>query len=172
MKQTSWFKRGKEAFGGDLLTTRAERARRRPLSTTHTMHLVLRSSQAKGDWSFRKHAAVINRLLRKYADKFGVRIISFANVGNHLHLQVKLSNRHVYPAFIRALTGGIALAITGANKFRKLSQRFWDRRPYTRIVIGYRAIRILRDYIGINTLEGAGWEREQAEFHIHCVSSG
>lgn len=171
MKQMDWFKRGKEAFGGDLLTTRAERARRRPLSTKQSMHIVLRSTQAKGEWSFRKQPQLIERLIHKYAKRYGVKVFSFANVGNHIHMHVRLGSRFTYPAFIRALTGAIALAVTGANKFRKLTRRFWDRRPFSRIVTSYRAFRNMQDYVRINKLEGDGWERDEAEFHVRANSA-
>lgn len=161
-------KKEKEFFGGSRLTTRTERARRRPLSTKETMHLVLRSSQAKGDWSFRKkgNPAKIENLLRKYAKKYGVTLLSFANVGNHLHVHLKLGSRFTYPAFIRALTGAIAMTITGASKLRKLTKKFWDYRPYSRVVKSRRGYLTLRDYVQVNRLEGDGWQRDYAEFFV------
>lgn len=166
MKQMDWFKREKEAYGGDLLTKRKERARPRPLSTKDSMHIVLRSTLATGNWSFRKRPQLIERLIYKYAKKYGVKVYEFANVGNHIHMHVKLGNRFTYAAFIRALTGAIALAVTGANKFKKLARRFWDRRPYTRIVKSRRAVLNLRDYMEINELEGDGCPRQDAEAAI------
>lgn len=130
------------------------------------MHIVLRSTQAKGDWSFRKHRKTISALLQKFTNKFGVKLHSFANVGNHLHLHVRLGNRFAYPAFIRALTGAIALAVSGANKFKRLKKRFWDRRPFTRLVQSYAAFRRLENYVKINGLEGSGWTRAEAEFYV------
>lgn len=163
MKQLDWLRREKEAYGGDLLTKRKERERPRPLSTKHPMHIVLRSTQASGDWSFRKRPQVIERLIYKYARKHGVKVHAFANVGNHIHMHVKLGNRFTYPAFIRALTGAIALAVTRASKLKKLVKSFWDRRPYTRIVKSRRAVLNLRDYIEINRMEGEGAGREAVE---------
>ena len=118
----------------------------------------------------RKKRHLIAHLLDKYATKYGVEVLAFANVGNHLHLHCKLGNRFAYPAFIRALTGAIALAVTGANKFKKLAKRFWDRRPFTRIVRGRAAYRRVQDYVGINLLQGAGWAREQAEFVVRAAA--
>lgn len=77
------------------------------------MHLVLRSTQAVGEWSFRRQPELIKRLIYKDANKIGVKVHGIANVGNHLHLHVKLTHRFTYDRFIRALTGAIALAITG-----------------------------------------------------------
>ena len=168
MKQLQMLKREKEFFGGRRLTTRAERARPRPLSTKYSMHVVLRSSQAKGEWSFRKkgNPEKIKLILHRYAAKYGVTLYSCANVGNHLHLHLKLANRHTYPAFIRSLTAALVLAITGASKLQKLGRKFWDYRPYTRIVKGRRGFLGLNDYIAVNQLEGLGWKRDYSAFFI------
>src|SRR3954468_22986126 len=101
--QLKLLKNSPKAYGGDLLKTRKGRAHGRPLDTQNTMHLVLRSSKAKGEQSFyriensRKVWGIVERFSRKY----GIRILSFANVGNHLHLQIKLANRFTYRPFIR-----------------------------------------------------------------------
>ena len=133
------------------------------------MHLVLRSSQATKEWSFKKkgNERKIEEILKRFSHKYGVRVLSLANVGNHLHLQIKLSNRFTYKAFIRAITGAIAMAITGRsrwseNKEKKL--KFWDYRPFTRVVQGYRALLTLRDYIEINKIEGYGHKKGEARF--------
>jgi REP element-mobilizing transposase RayT len=188
------------AYGGLLLKTRAGRLRGRPLSTKETMHLVLRSSKAKGDWSFRKprNATQVNRIIDKFSVAYGVRVISMANVGNHLHLQIKLSNRFGYVPFIRAVTAAIAMAVTGRNRWsiansgggteplyadqisatcsnpHRLSakgskqEKFWDCRPFTRVIEGFRAVLTLRDYIRINQLEGAGNRRLDARFMLQA----
>jgi hypothetical protein len=52
MKQAELFSKQQKAYGGKLLQTRRGRAHGRPLSTKHSMHLVLRSSLAKGTLSF------------------------------------------------------------------------------------------------------------------------
>src|SRR5438477_6926726 len=97
----------------------------RPLDTSNTMHLVLRSEMATGDWSFKKprNEAKIRQIAEKFSQKFGVRIISLANVGNHLHFHIKLSNRFTYRPFIRALTAAIAMAVTGASRWQTMRER-------------------------------------------------
>lgn len=175
MKQLKLLANEPNAYGGELLKTRKGRARGRPLATKHSMHLVLRSSKATGAWSFRRagNRRKIDALLLKFSRRFAIRILSMANVGNHLHLHIQLTNRMTYRPFIRALTGAIAMAITGANKWtRKQGPRvkFWDYRPYTRVVIGFKAVLNLRDYIRINVLEGFGHIRSDAEFFIRRKS--
>jgi REP element-mobilizing transposase RayT len=165
-KKTTQFKLLKDqpkAYGGTLFTTRKARSQPRPLDTRNTMHLVLRSSKAKGEWAFWRanHKAVIAKIINHFARKNGVKILSLANVGNHLHIHLKLSSRFTYPAFIRAITSAITTSITGCSKIARLkkvaSDRFWDYRPFTRVIVGgYKALAYMRDYMFINQLEGLG----------------
>jgi hypothetical protein len=89
-------------------------------------------------------------------------------VGNHLHFQIKLGNRYLYAPFIRALTGSITMAVTRVSRWKKPEAKitFWDRRPFTRIVVGLKAILSLRDYIAVNQLEGYGRSRQEARFIV------
>jgi hypothetical protein len=116
MKQYQLLKDSPKAYGGDLLKTRKGRSEGRPLDTKNTMHLILRSTKAIGPWSFwkPKNKNEIRRITSKFSQKYGIKIISMANVGNHLHFQIKLTNRFTYKPFIRAMTSAIAMAVTGA----------------------------------------------------------
>jgi hypothetical protein len=97
-----------------------------------------------------------------------VRILSLANLGNHLHFQLKLTNRHTYRPFIRGLTSAIAMAVTGWSRWNLPPQgaRFWDYRPFTRVVPGRQGFLTLRDYIQLNRLEGRGCSRAQARWIV------
>ena len=159
-----------KAYGGTLLKTRKGRSQSRPLDTKHTMHLILRSLRATGEWSFwkPKNKNEIKRIVSKFSTKYGIKILSLANVGNHLHFQIKLTNRYTYKPFIQAITSAIAMAVTGASRINPLKKeakdRFWERRPFTKVVMGFKAFLNLRDYIEINRLEGFGFTRPQARF--------
>ena len=189
-KQLTLIRAGKtkfsKAYGGDLLKTREGRSKPRPISDRKTMHLVLRSTQARGEWSFKRprNERSIANYITKFSKKYGVRIMSLANVGNHLHLQIKLGNRHTYAPFIRAVTGAIARHVMMASRPEMTSwtngphqkMPFWDRRPYTRIVESFKAILNLRDYIQINRLEGYGYSRGEARYLVkikgqHSISA-
>lgn len=154
------------AYGGDLLKTRKGRKHGRPIDTRNTMHLVLRSTKAVGDWSFLrpKNKKRIIEILKKFTAKYGIKIISFANVGNHLHLHIKLSNRYTYAPFIRAVTGAIMMVVTGINRWKpsKIKERFWNCRPFTCVVKSLRAFLNLRNYIRTNELEALGFPRAVA----------
>jgi putative transposase len=182
-KQTDMLPKYQNAYGGELRNTRKGRSGPRALSTKDTMHLVLRSSLAQGPWSFRRNDGKIKATVKKFTHKYGVKLISLANAGNHLHMQIQITNRHTYRAFITALTSTLALVVTGASfkcsmkdrakdlgiavgNIQKKILRFWDYRPFTRIVRGYKALLNLKDYIEINRLEVRGYDRNQARFLI------
>ncbi len=168
-KQTEFFKKQTKAYGGSLLKTRKGRSQGRPLDTKNTMHLILKSSQAKGEWSFKKpeNDKNIRNIIEKFSVKYGVKILSLANVGNHLHFHLKLNNRYTYRAFIRALTSAIAMAVTKASRIKPLSKKFWDYRPFTRVIVGFRTLLTLKDYIFINQLEGIGHSRTEARWILN-----
>ncbi len=171
-KQMSFFEPSERAYGGILLKKRKARQEGRPLSTKHTMHLVLRSTMALGQYSFLspKNSSAIQRVLKKFALKYFVELKSVANVGNHIHIHLKLNKRVTYDPFIRAITSAIAMAVAKPNRLQSLKEKgikkFWDYRPFTRIIIGKRAYLILRDYLKINELEGQGFNRSTAQAFV------
>jgi hypothetical protein len=131
------------------------------------MHLIFKSSLAKGSWSFRyrSNAARIEALIVREAARFGVQLIRYSNNFNHLHLHVKFGSRELYKKFVKSVSGQVAMLITGACKSRSLrallvaksgaskSIKFWDARPFTRIIRGWRGFKIADDYVRLNQLE-------------------
>lgn len=152
---------------GGILRTKAKNRRARPLSHKDSMHLVMRSSQAKSELSFRnpRHFKKLGIFIQNFSQKKGVQIISLANVGNHLHFHIKITNRTLYKAWIRGLSSAIAMLVAGRKKLIELKQEkktFWDYRPFTRVIRSFKAILNLKDYIEINQFEGLGMPRTQA----------
>ena len=179
--QVKMFGKEKSDYGGRLLNTRKGRSCPRPVAVKNSMHLVLRSSKAVEQWSFKKkgNEAKVVHLIKKFSKKYGVKIHSFANVGNHLHFHLKLSSRYTYAPFIRALTASIAMAVTGMSRWNKLNSRelsnkfkFWDYRPFSRIIETFREFLSLSYYIRINELEGIGCSRVEAKMILINLESG
>jgi len=154
-KQISLFKKQKLEYGGELFKTRKGRSGPRPLDTKNTMHLVLRSSKAKGEWSFRepKNYKKIKGLIERFSTKHAIKILSYAINYNHIHFHFKLANRYTYKKFIRALTAAIMMAVTKVSRWNKIKEKFWDLRPFTRVIVGFKAFLDMKDYIEINQLE-------------------
>ena len=164
-KQLALLKKESASYGGVLRNTRAGRSKARVLGVKHTMHLVLRSSKAKGLWSFARpeHRNRIRTIILKHAGRQHIQIISLANVGNHLHLHLKLPSRQAYFPFIRAITGAIALVVTKASKLAPIvkahKDRFWDHRPFSTLITSFRHRLNMKDYMRVNELEGYGYPR-------------
>ncbi len=162
MKPQSLFKnfdyKANKAFGGNLL--KGNPRTKRPVSTKKPMHVVLRSSFAKGSFSMQqsKNKQRIQVTLKSLSNRFGVKVYRFANSGNHLHLLVMPVSRQAYLHFIRALSGIIARIVLNAERgSASLIDQFWDARPFTRIVEWGREFSKVREYIELNVLEAIGF---------------
>jgi putative transposase len=178
--------RSKLSFGGSLLT-KSKNRHARPVSTKESMHLVLKSSKAKGRYSLRHSANSIKvrAIVENNCAKYGVQLIKFSNNFNHLHLLLKFPSRPLYLKFIRSITAQIAMAVTSSNKAKSLKSifgesGFWDFRPFSRIVKGFRGFKVTNNYVRLNQLEAEGIIPKRsgrfrclkdAEFHLFKTSS-
>ena len=134
-KQLSLFKdKIKPYFGGSMLKGNAKV--RRPLTSKQAIHLVLKSELAKGEKSFlrKSNSKKIDRVIREQADRWGIKLYHLINVGNHIHLVIKIGDIHYFRPFICAITGVIARHITGAEKGAAKLIKFWQARPFTRLI--------------------------------------
>lgn len=169
MKQQSLFdqkpKRGRKAkiphghFGGMYLKGYNPKGKR-PMDSKKALHLVLRSTKATGVRSFKsqKFAAKIWEIISRSAEKNGINIYEYANSGNHLHLLLRAKNRDEYQAFIRTITGLIARLVGKSERGAPLKEKFWDGRPFSRIVsFAAKEFRAVKSYLLRNTLEALGW---------------
>lgn len=154
-KQYSFFKPVTPAFGGTL--QKGKRKTFRPIDPKATIHLVLKSSRAKGEWSLlsRRHKIKIQDLMQKLAKENGIKVYQFANVGNHLHLLVQTRTRAGFQKFLRVFSGRIAMMITRAKKGNPQG-KFWDELAFSRIVQWGKDFTRLTRYFLKNQLEGLG----------------
>jgi REP element-mobilizing transposase RayT len=157
-------------YGGRLRNTRYGRSRPRPLSNRQSMHLILKSSKAKGAYCLRegdrgRNFHKIQRILDKFSRKYRVKIHRRANVGNHLHLHVELADLASYNPFIRAITAAIAMAVTKSSRWKKGRGKFWDLRPFTHLVATKLGFQRVNRYIKINQYEPV-FGRRQAELIV------
>ena len=145
-------------FGGSLCGKSHPKGKR-SISTRLPMHVVIRSEKARGERSMRASAERMRRvdaIVRGEAKRFGVRVIEFSNVGNHCHMLLKAFNRRLFISFLRSMTSRLARLLTGARRGRPAEGKFWDFRPFTRVVESHRGYRIARDYVLKNRLEAEG----------------
>ena len=144
-------------FGGSLLKQSHAKVAR-PLTSKQATHFVMTSKYAQGSRSLLKHDRWIKNLSYKLARKRGIKIYKISNNGRTLSILLKFSKRKQFLAFSRALSGLIARKTLNAEKGRARrydtayknehgpnskrlngliiakGERFWDQRPFTRIV--------------------------------------
>jgi len=144
-------------FGGSL--NKGNPRDSRPISTKRPMHLVMRSTLARGEKSFLRPARAkhIKNLVQRLAQGNGVKVYRFANSGNHLHMIVLPKSRDGFNAFIRAISGLIARITLGVERGRALGLKFWDARPFTRILEWGKDYTHACRYLLQNTLEALGF---------------
>lgn len=159
-------------FGGRLL--KGNPKSKRPLSTKEAIHLVLKSKQATGPRSMllRKNRSTLESIVRKTAQACFVSVYHFVNVGNHLHLVIRVKDLRSYRKFIRAISGLIARHVMGterggglkfvpenmrrdlgdwkkAEKAEKkdASASFWIARPFTRLIAWGKDFQNVKKYM-------------------------
>lgn len=145
-----------KSFGGDLLKKSNPKGKR-PITTKRSMHLVMRSSLAKGNKSLLKNEKQIRFILTNQSTRFGVKIYKYANAGNHLHMIIRPSSRKAFHKFIKAVSGLIARLILKAERGQPVKQQFWDQRPFTRIIEWGREFTTVSSYLTQNILEAIGF---------------
>jgi REP element-mobilizing transposase RayT len=119
----------------------------------------MRSSLAQGERSFlnKNNARQVRAIIDRQAKRFGLRIYEFSLVANHFHLLARIKSRQSFLAFLRAISGLIARAILGAERGAAKNLKFWDARPFTRIVEWGQAFRIARQYLLAGSTDAIGF---------------
>lgn len=138
------------AHGGSLAHGR--RKEKRPLSFKRPIHLVLRSEKARGALSLLRHERVVDALLRRQARRHHVRIQHYVNVGNHLHIKLRVYSRESFAAFLKSFSALLARRVTGARRGRALGS-FWDGLAFTRVLYHRIEEKFLAHYFTANSIE-------------------
>ncbi|MGZ3721665.1 MAG: hypothetical protein ACXVA9_01960, partial [Bdellovibrionales bacterium] len=94
----------------------------------------------------------VQKIIKDKAKKFGVSIADQANVGNHIHLKIRITSREGFQKFLKAITTLIARKVTGARKGKPFG-RFWQNLAFTRVLKSYTEELNLRGYFEANRAE-------------------
>ncbi len=96
--------------------------------------MTLKSTHMVGEVSlFRKeNRELFVGILKTLSEKYHIKIMEYKLVGNHIHLLFKITCRSLYRKFIRCLTGQFAKKMI--QKYGLKVKRFFDERPFTRVV--------------------------------------
>ena len=134
--------------------SKGKRKLKRPLATKQWMHLVLSSGVARCKLSMlaRDNAKWIDQLLKSKAKKFAVEIKDFVNMGNHIHLQIRITNRKAFQNFLRSITSLIARHVTGARKGVSFG-KFWKDLAFTRVMTSFLELSQLEKYFMGNRVQ-------------------
>ena len=122
------------------------------------MHVTIRSSFAKGKWSFLhpNQASYIRALVPALAKQCHVQLYRWSQNSNHLHMLIRAGTRGGFKRFLRVLSSRIAQRITGSRKGKTFGRRFFDFIPFTRIIEWGRDFKEVVAYVYKNTLEATG----------------
>lgn len=165
MRQNKQLKLGlkneKLEFGGGKFRTYNPNAAR-PIAAKVPIHVVMRSPMAKGHLSLLFFDKEIRGILVKHSKKLGIRIYDLANAGNHLHFICYLPRPSSWKVFIRSVTGLIARLVLSAERGSAVGAKFWEGRPWTRILMWGKAFKAAKDYLGLNKIEALGFTRSTA----------
>lgn len=147
------FSKPDSRFGGSL-TDSSNPKTKRPLDSKKPIHLIFKANRSV--LRLPKTFSRVESLLEQKAKKYGVKIYKKANVGNHIHLVVRMTNRKLWNGFIRDFTSRLAHELRSLGIVAK-KQKLWKHRPFTRIVQGWqKAYKSVLDYIYLNQLEADG----------------
>ena len=75
-------------FGGDL--GKGKRKEKRVLAHNRLIHVVVRSPMARGKRSMLFKEQQVEKIVRHHAAKQHIKVHDYANVGNHLHLLIRI----------------------------------------------------------------------------------
>ena len=175
-RQTSFFESKSEhsssriSHGGDQIKGR--RKIYRPLNPKKPLHVIFKSSHAKGRLSLRgKNQIATQKIVESTASKHGIKLHRFINVGNHLHIFASFKKREDMQVFLRIVGGLTARLATGARKGKAFGKRFWDFLVFTRIITGRRDVMTMHKYMNKNDVEVelGGAFRYAMELHEKAV---
>lgn len=154
LEQSSLLKLSRELRHGGCIG-KGRRKGARPLERRKLIHLVMRSKKARGKYSLKglQREQQIHSLVYQQATRYGVRIASFANVGNHLHILLRFQSRHLFQNWLKLITGKIARLVTQARKGQAFG-RFWDGLAFTRLIKSRTDGERVLSYVMANSFEG------------------
>ena len=162
-RQSSFFKSSQSRFqhGGELRRKRAGRGKR-PLSTKDSLHVVFKMNRTVYKRGLRhpKSFALSKRVIDRYAKRFFIKIIQLSIQGNHIHILIRAHRRSLFHHFFRVVAGqiaqGLGPSVTDTPKERQKREKFWEFRPFSRVVRGWTAEKTVRNYLQLNEKEARG----------------
>ena len=174
-QQLSIFKLEKGLTCGGTLRKKRKGRKARPLSTKEPLHVVFKINRRRlrfGNLRSPKNFALAKGVCQQYARKFFIKIEQVSIQGDHCHLLLRTSRRSNFHFFFRVVAGQIAQRLENEGLLKPVTDTpkgackkgtgLWKYRPFSRVVRGWRAFKIVRDYIQLNEKEALGVIRFQS----------
>jgi len=157
--------------GGELRQKRKGR-KARPLSTKAPLHLVFKAQRSNLRRGYRSPLGfyICNTVIKRYAKRFFVKIEQQAICNDHIHLLVRFSKRSLGQHFLRVVAGQIAQQLEKNGFLVTDTQSVWKYRPFSRVIVGYRAYVTVKNYVRLNEKEARG-EIEYSKQRLKGLSS-
>jgi len=143
---------------GGVLRQKRRGRKARPLSTRAPLHLVFKADRKNLRNGYRSPLgfAICQRILKKYAKRFFVKIEQQAVCNDHIHLLVRFSKRSLGQHFLRVVAGQIAQQLEKNGFLVTDTQSVWKHRPFSRVIQGWRPYLMLKNYVRLNEKEASG----------------
>jgi len=134
VKQSEWIPKKiiASSFGGAMTKSNPKGAR--PFSSSLAVHVVFKSSLAKGGLSFFRHKKFFNHLIKRQSELHRIQIHAWQIVGKHVHFVIRAKRRRSLQAFMRAFSGISARYFLKAERGKPKGKTFWDYRPFSTLV--------------------------------------
>lgn len=113
--------------------------------------------------------------MKRYAEKFYIKIEQITYQHDHIHLIVRSSRRSGFQNFFRVFAGQIAQSLkvtdtpemsgNGASAAKDEDKKIvlWAGRPFSRIIVGWLNHKTLKNYLVLNELEVTGTLKYQKQ---------
>ena len=137
MQQLPLFKNNDLKFHGGNIN-KGQRKIRRPLSSRHPIHLVLKANK---QLNLFEEFEQIKYLINKYSWKFHIKVYDLSIQKDHIHLLIKIEERESYMKFNRSLCGVLA---------RQYGKGIWKLTPFTRVMSWGKDFQAVKKYIQKN----------------------
>jgi len=148
----------------------------RPVSSREPLHVVFKAEKSRlrlRSLRSSRSFLIVNNVVQLYAAKFGVQVEQISIQNDHVHLLLRAHRCSRFVDFFRTVTGQIAQRLeregllAGFNQpaatvtdtpsaDSKKGTGLWKHRPFSRVVRGWRAYKIAKNYIQLNEQEARG----------------
>ena len=106
-----------------------------------------------------KNRRAVDAIIKGQAKRWGLRLYRYENVGNHLHILLRTKQRRQLAGFLRSISGLIARYLLGAERGQFKGIKFWDARPFSRIIQWGKEYLQVQTYFDKNRLQAIGFGR-------------